>query len=306
MIELVINLNDVNKRLDSFLLKQFSAITRAMIYKYIRTNQIKVNGHKPVFNYRLQRNDVIKIYAPLSVESKPTFTKTNTSETLDVLYEDDNILVINKPIGIISQPNDSEQVISMQSLVLNYLYQTNQYFPETENSFAPSICHRLDRNTAGLMFAAKNAVSLAEMNRIMKEHEVIKTYLCLVHNIPKVKKASLKAFHYKDTQRNLVYINKDFKPGYKEIITEYEILDQNQKYALLKINLVTGRTHQIRAHLNFIGHPIVGEQKYKPAAIQNDPQIKYQALVCYQMMLQTSESSPLAYLNNKVFTLKHI
>ncbi|MGL4952052.1 MAG: RluA family pseudouridine synthase [Mycoplasma sp.] len=306
MTEIIVNLNDVDKRLDNFLLKYFPYLTKPMIYKYIRTNKIKVNKKKQDFNYKLRMHDKITVFfneEKREVNNQLWFLKFD--KKIDVVYEDENIVIMNKPIGVISQSNGFSED-SMQARFLKYVYDSKQYNPENENIFVPSICHRLDRNTSGLMIGAKNSMALIEMNRILKEHEIIKKYQCLVFGTLPKKKERLIAFHYKNENDSLVYINKDQKPHYKEIITEYEVLWTDRKYSLLKINLITGRTHQIRAHLNFIGHPIVGEKKYKNSNSDFDSRFKHQALVCNEIAFKINDSSELKYLNTKIIKINNL
>ncbi|MGL4947804.1 MAG: RluA family pseudouridine synthase [Mycoplasma sp.] len=306
MTEIIININDIDKRLDNFLLKYFPDWNKPLIYKYLRTNKIKVNGKKADFNYRLRRWDKVVVYVNTEERiSNNDLWFTRFNKPLEIIFEDENILIINKPIGLISQSNDTISD-SVQARFLAYLYETKQYDPKTENSFIPSICHRLDRNTNGLLVCAKNAVALAEMNRIIKEHEIIKKYRCLVFG--KMPKSSdrLIAYHYKNSNNNLVYINNEEKPNYKEIITEYKVISFDGKYSLLDINLITGRTHQIRAHMNYIGHSLIGEKKYRSNDGDEDTRFKYQALVCNGLAFKISPDSPLAYLNNKTFKISDI
>ncbi|MGL4950304.1 MAG: RluA family pseudouridine synthase [Mycoplasma sp.] len=307
MVKIIININDVDKRLDNFLLKFFPSWNKSHIYKYLRTNKIKVNSKKVDFNYRLKFRDEIKVYVneEVSVVESDGYWFTSNPKKLDIIFEDENIVVINKPIGLISQGCEKDDD-SVQKRFLNYLYTNKMYDPELENTFIPSICHRLDRNTSGLMICAKNAMSLNEMNRIIKEHEILKFYKCLVFGKMPKKSEKLIAYHFKNDEKNIVYINSEQKPNYKEIVTEYKVEWSDSKYSLLNINLITGRTHQIRAHLNFIGHPIVGEKKYRSSSCDTDSRFKHQALICNHIAFKINESSPLAYLNQKNIQINEI
>lgn len=309
MKEIIVNFNDVNRRLDNFLLKYFSHLNRTLIFKLIRTNKIKVNNKRCEYNYRLQLHDNIKIYFDLEKDdltSQNNFLKSK--KPLDIIYEDNNIVIINKPIGIKSQPTSSIFSENIQDMFLKYLYSKNEYNPDKENVFIPSICNRLDTNTSGILIAAKNLITLNEVNKLLKEHNsLIKKYKCLVIGDIKPNSDILKAYHYKDENKKIVYLSKEKKPGYKEIITKYEKISFDGKYSLLDITLITGRTHQIRAHMNFIGHPLVGETKYKQKNTNIDTRFKTQALVSYYLRFNIiNSSSPLFYLNNKEFIIKNI
>ncbi len=309
MEKIIINFNDENKRIDNFLCKYYSQLTKTMVFKLIRTNKVKVNNKKVKFNYRLQLHDEITIYYNFDKvqednDSELWFLSSKTK--LDIIYEDENIVLINKPISLPSQP-DSQNKDSVQKAYLKYMFDSKQYDPSKENTFVPSICNRLDTNTAGIIIAAKNASTLNQINELLKNHDIIKKYQCLVIGDIQPSSATLTAYHYKDAAKNLVYISKDPKPGYKEMITKYKKLDFNGKYSLLDVELVTGRTHQIRAHFNFIGYPLVGETKYKSKHTNADTRFKQQALVSYYLkFVIKDQKSHLYYLNNKEFKLRDI
>lgn len=299
MISITINFNDVDKRLDNFLAKYFPTFTKPLIYKLIRTNKVKVNGKRKEFNYQLRLHDVINVYQELNEDKQPLSKDFNRSTNkLNIIYEDDNILVIIKPIGIPSQPDKNGD--SIQDMITKYLFDTKQYIPEKENIFIPSICHRLDRNTSGIMVAAKNAIALKEMNEIFKDNKISKIYQCLVYGKMDKKNNTLRAYHYKNVDKNIVYVDKEQKPHYKSMVTEYKVIKENSKYSWLEINLITGRTHQIRAHMNFVNHPLLGEKKYITKYFDIDQRFKTQALVCSEIKFHSIEG-PLSYLNNKVF-----
>lgn len=307
MIKIVVNVNDVDKRVDNFLAKYFEQFTKVYVYKLIRTNKVKVNNRKPQNDTRLQLHDEVCVYVDVQTDTtkNENYTFLNSTVNLDVMYEDDNIVVIHKPVGVESQPSTSLQKESIQNQLLKYLYDQKKYDPAEENTFVPSICHRLDFNTEGIIIAAKNASTLSKMNQIFQNQKIAKTYQCLVFGEMPKKQEHLVAYHFKDMDRSIVYINKEPKVNYKEIITEYKVLNYNGKYSWLEINLVTGRTHQIRAHMAFINHPLVGEQKYRGQQFDTDTRFKYQALVCSEIKFLNIEGS-LAYLSNKSFKLSKI
>lgn len=308
MKEIIINFNDENKRLDNFLLKFFPSLSRTKLFQLIRTNKIKVNDKKVEHNYRLQLKDVIKVYYNFDqTQNETEFNFLQSKRKLDVIYEDQNILIINKPIGIQSQPSTSQFKENIQDMLLKYLYDKKQFTPENENTFIPSICNRLDTNTAGLLIAAKNAKSINEVTNLIKQHNITKKYKCLVIGDIKPNEATLTAYLKKDEQKNLVNIQSIQKPGYKEIITKYKKISFDGKYSLLEVELVTGRTHQIRAHFAFIGYPLVGETKYKQKNTNTDTRYKNQALVSYLLKFnEIDKQNYLSYLSNKTFSIKDI
>lgn len=307
MIERKVNYNDNQQRLDRFLLKTFPWLNRSMVYRMIRTNKVKVNGKKELPEYRLYINDIIKLYVeePSAIKVNDDFMTINAN--LDIVYEDNNIILINKPIGLVSHEDDSKSINTLKNKIKKYLYDKKEWDPKLENNFEPSLCNRLDRNTSGIIIAAKNIESLREMNNVIKTNQLSKFYKCLVYGKMKKKVETLQAYHIKDPIKNIVSIDNHLKPGYKNIITKYKVLQTNDKYSLLEIELVTGKTHQIRAHLCFEGNPIVGDSKYSNKWVDIDTRLKTQALCSYKLLFNIKDkNSFLYYLNNKEFKINKI
>ena len=307
MNKIIVSENEQNKRLDNLIAKKLSKIPKSVIFKWIRIGTIKVNNKKVNHNYKVKLNDVIDIKTNISTnQQKKDQTDLNRiKQKLDIIYEDKNIIIINKPIGILSQDDSQEKLLTIQNMFLKYLLDKNEY--SINDTFTPSICNRLDRNTSGIIIAAKNLKSLQEMNELIKNREIEKYYLAMVFNKPIKKHQILEAYHYKNNKNNIVYISDIEKPKYKKIITEYWLEKYNNKYLILKIKLITGKTHQIRAHLNHIGLNIVGDRKYKNKSNNHDNRIKHQALVSYKLIFRVSDKYPtLKYLNNKKFEIKKI
>ncbi|MGL4951217.1 MAG: pseudouridine synthase [Mycoplasma sp.] len=313
MIKIVITPEEADTRLNVFLLDYFPEWTKSNVNKYLKANIIKVNGKKKDFNYRLRRDDILNIYEEgeevINTLGQRQYILdlwfTEYSKWLDVVYEDENFVIINKTVGLMSHPNNTI-CDSVQTRLLHYLYDKQEFIPEYENTFVPSICHRLDRNTSGLLICAKNAMALSEMNKAIMNKEVNKNYRCLVYGEMPKQHEQLIAYHFKNSFDNVVYISTSPKEGYKEIMTEYTVVWSDGHYSCIDINLITGKTHQIRAHLNFIKRPIVGERKYNSSTGKFDDRFKSQALMCNGLSFNIKKKSPISYLNDKIFKLDDI
>lgn len=305
---LEINKNDSGQRLDKFLQKRFKTLPKALMYKYIRKKCIKVNGKKCDIQTMLCEGDILTFYIKdeffeQSEVKNYEFLKAPTK--FDIVYEDKNIILIDKKPGIIVHPDKSYHFDSLVARVQHYLYEKGEYNPDEEKSFSPALVNRIDRNTGGIVIAAKNAESLRILNLKMKTRELEKIYLCLLFGKPKKESDTLTGFIIKNESKNKVTVLKKQVEASKEIKTKYKILDFNGKYSLAEIELLTGRTHQIRAHMASIGHPLVGDSKYSN---KKAPDIfKYQALYSYKLRFAfTEDAGILEYLNGKEFTVKNV
>ena len=266
-----------NKKLDKFIFDKFSSLSSGLFYKTLRKKDFRVNDNRISENIILHTGDEIKVF--ISDE----LLESNVS--LPTIYEDDNILVIDKPTSI--------EVVGDNS-VTSILEKKYSYIKP---------CHRLDRNTTGLVLFAKNEESLNILLDKFKNHEIEKHYRAIVYGIPKIKKAKLEAFLFKDSKKSLVYISGEPKKGYQKIITSYEVIkeDKKQNISVLDVKLETGRTHQIRAHLAYVGLPIIGDGKYGKNEINKKFNKKTQLLESYSLKFNfSSPSGVLSYLNGKV------
>ena len=308
MKKIIINKNDENNRLDKFIMKLLPLLPEKMMYKSIRKKRIKVNGKKSEISYRLKEGDVLELYI-----NDEFFEKSTTEDdfksapvNLDIVYEDENIMVINKKAGLIVHPDKNCKVDCLINRIKNYLFKKGEYNPENENSFAPALVNRIDRNTQGMVMAAKNAQSLRELNKKIKSREIYKFYLTIVCGTIKKDEDTLTSFLDKNKDKNKVYIknkNADLKK-YKTIITKYKVLKRSRKFTLLEVSLLTGRTHQIRAHFASIGHPLLGDGKYGKNIINKELKYKYQALCAYKIHFDFKDSDGfLNYLNGKTFEI---
>ncbi len=317
MLRIVLNENDGGQRLDKFLQKTVRDLPMSLMYKYIRTKRIKVNGKKAKQDMKLASGDIIELYIPEEFTSAEKKTKadmfSSVTEEPDIVYEDENIIICDKRPGLLSHTGDNDENNSsalsekdtLIFIIQAYLNKKGEYSPEDEASFAPALCNRIDRNTGGLVIAAKNAMALREMNRLIREGAVNKQYLCAVHGTPKPASATLRGFLFKNSKTKTVTVYKEMRRGAKEIITSYKTLKHNPelRLSLLEVTLGTGRTHQIRAHMASIGHPLLGEGKY--AENKNDRKLgyKHQALYSYKISFKIADGE-LDYLNSKVFEAK--
>lgn len=309
MRQIIITENDSGQRLDKFLTKRFRNMPTSLMYKYIRTKYIKLNGKRCEIASRLQTGDVLTLYIKEEFfeETPDTYDFLKAPVKLDILYEDDNILLLNKKPGLLVHPDDTYHFDSLIARVQHYLYDKGVYDPKEENSFAPALVNRIDRNTGGIVIAAKNAETLRIMNQKIKDREVEKRYLCIAVGYLKPKEAVLTDYLEKNEAKNRVYISHHPTPNSKTIKTKYRVLAERNQFSLLDVDLLTGRTHQIRAHLAFIGHPLLGDGKYGKNEINRRMGYQYQALYSYQLRFHfTTDGGILQYLDGRMFTAPKI
>lgn len=308
MREIRINKNDAGQRLDKYLSKRFKTMPKSLMYKYLRTKYIKLNGKKVQPDVFLNEGDVLTLYIRDEFfDIKKDYDFLKAGKELSIVYEDENIILIDKKVGVICHQDNCYNADALNLRVLRYLYEKHEYDPEADKSFTPALCNRIDRNTGGIVIAAKNAEALRVMNQKIRDNELQKYYLCIVKGCPKPKHAVLTAYHFKDESTNTVTISDNPQEGYKKIITEYTVIKPSSALSVCEVLLHTGRTHQIRAHMAHIGHPLLGDEKYGDKKLNVKHHMKRQALYSYKLKFAfTTPAGCLNNLNGQTFEVKEV
>lgn len=306
MREINIGKNDAGQRVDKFLTKKYKNMPISMMYKLIRKKKITVNRKRAKENQILEEGDLMLIFAPDDILCENVPKRIATQGKIRVAYEDENILIADKEAGLLVHSDDQEEGDTLIDRITAYLIEQGEFDPDAENSFAPALCNRIDRNTEGLVIAAKNAAALREMNEIIKERKIEKIYLAVVHGRVNPKSGEIKVMLEKNSKDNIVRVT-DNSRNAKTAITKYRTISvsKNQKFSLLEVELITGRTHQIRASFAHIGNPLLGDGKY--AINKQDREIGYksQALCAYSLKFTGCKKSELlGYLDGITVTAK--
>ena len=307
MKEFTIGKNDAGQRLDRFVAKAVPLLPASLAQKYIRIKRIKVGGVGAKRDFRLSLGDVVQMYVNdefFDLPNENNIYLKIADPALDIVYEDDNIILINKQAGVLCHSDSGYDYGSVISRVQSHLHQKGEWRPREENAFTPALCNRIDRNTSGIVIDAKNAESLRIINEKIKLREIDKYYLAAVHGVPKPPSGRLEGYIFKDSVKNQVYISKGSRPGAKSAVTEYRTIASSQRLTLLECRLITGRTHQIRAQLADIGHPLLGDGKYGSERLNKPYGESYQALCSYKLVFAyKSDAGPLAYLDKSSFKI---
>lgn len=306
MTELKIQKNDAGQRADRFLSKAYPNLKAPLVCKLMRKKRIKLNGARVEPNVILKEGDVFRFYLGEELLAKEPQKRANDfrdiSAEINVIYEDENVLLVDKPAGLVVHEDNDNTADTLINRVLSYLYQKGEFDPERENSFTPALVNRIDRNTSGIVIAAKNAEALRVLNQKVRDREIQKLYLCAVRGIPEPRAGTLTAYLKKLPDENRVLISDAPKPGYLTIKTKYRVLESRGELSLVEVDLLTGRTHQIRAHFAHIGHALLGDGKYGDNAFNKRYGAKFQALCSYKLKFAfTTEAGCLEYLNGREF-----
>ena len=305
MKTLIVTEKEAGQRLDKLLTKYLNLAGRGFIYKMLRKKNITVNGKKCDGSEKLSKGDEIKLF--LAEETLQKFSQVQVQKVRDiqlsVIYEDAHILLINKPSGMLSQ-KAKEGDESLVEYVIDYLLKNGDLSSQDLATFRPSVCNRLDRNTSGLVAAGKSLPGLQILSEAFRDRRLHKYYYCVVKGALKEKR-TISGFLLKDEKTNQVKIFKDQVPESQPIVTTYEPVSVFDNYTLLRVTLVTGRTHQIRAHFSSIGYPLVGDGKYGDAGVNEEARrrfgIRHQMLHSFQMEFPDLPE-PLSYLSGRMFT----
>ncbi|MGM9591479.1 MAG: RluA family pseudouridine synthase [Oscillospiraceae bacterium] len=310
MKEFTVKKNDAGQRLDRFVGKAVPLLPEALLQKYIRIKRIKLNGKGAKRDVRLTEGDILQLYINDEFFEKPreenSYLKVGTPR-LDIVYEDENILLADKKPGVLCH---SAGVWDYNTLIANiqaYMAQKGEWKPKEENSFAPALCNRIDRNTGGIVIAAKNAEALRILNEKIKDREIEKYYLCAVQGRPKPPQGRLENYLFKDAGKNQVYVKNRPEPGAKTAVTEYRLIVSRGELSLVECRLLTGRTHQIRAQMSHAGWPLLGDGKYGSERFNRGYGEKGQALYSYKLKFDfPTDAGILEYLRGKIFTVNSV
>ena len=310
MKEFTIGKNDSGQRLDRFVGKAVPLLPESLLQKYIRLKRIKVNGRGSKRDCRLNEGDIISLY--INDEFFETPREENAylkvgSPKLEIVYEDENILLADKKPGVLCHSAGTWDYNTLIAHIQAYLAKKGEWDPKRENAFTPALCNRIDRNTGGIVIAAKNAESLRILNEKIRDREIEKYYLCAVQGRPKPSEGRLENFLFKDASKNQVFIKKKNEPGARTAITEYRVLRSAGGLSLVECRLLTGRTHQIRAQMAYAGYPLLGDGKYGVEKLNRSYREKGQALYSYKLVFDfPTGAGILDYLRGREFVVSKV
>ena len=310
MKEFTIGKNDAGQRLDRWLAKTLPLLPAPLAQKYIRLKRVKVNGKGSQRDVRLQLGDILQLYINDEFFEQPREENAFLGvfkPHLDIVYEDENLMLLNKRPGLLCHADEHEKVNTLITHIQAYLYQKKEWNPRDEHSFTPALCNRIDRNTGGIVIAAKTAEALRVMNQKIKDRELNKYYLCVVQGRMSPPKGKLEGFLLKDEVKKQVYVTDRPQPGAKTAVTLYRTLAVEHGLSLVECDLITGRTHQIRAQFAHAGHPLIGDGKYGRERENKKYGRHGQALYSYRLEFHfTTDAGPLAGLDGKCFQVEDV
>ena len=310
MKEFTIGKNDAGQRLDRWLCKAVPLLPAPLAQKYIRLKRVKVNGKGSKRDVRLAAGDILQLYINDEFFDRPREDNAFLAvfkPQLNIVYEDENLLLCDKRPGLLCHPDQHEYVATLITHIQAYLYQKKEWDPRAEHSFTPALCNRIDRNTGGIVIAAKNAEALRILNQKIKDRELEKYYLAAIHGRMSPPQGTLSGYLLKDAQKKEVTVYDRPVPGAKTAVTRYRTLAEKGGLSLVECELITGRTHQIRAQFAHAGHPLLGDGKY---GRQRDDRLydrKYQALYSYKLVFRfTTDGGLLSYLDGKSWQVEQV
>ncbi len=310
MRELIIGKNDAGARLDRFVSKALPLLPPALLQKYIRIKRIKVNGGRAQRDQRLTEGDVVQLYINDEFFDKPSEENmflTLFKPQVDIVYEDENLLLVNKRPGLVVHADETEKLNTLINRIQAYLYQKREWNPRWENAFAPALCNRIDRNTGGMVIAAKNAETLRIINEKIRLREIDKRYLCITVGRPKPPEGRIECFLLKNEQKKQVSVYHKPVPGGKTAVTDYRTLETRGELSLVEVRLETGRTHQIRASFADLGCPLLGDGKYGRGDVNRRYGETRQALYAYELTFDLpTDAGLLNYLRGRTFTVENV
>ena len=309
MREFSINRNDSGQRLDKYLAKALPSLPPSLRSKYIRLKRIKVNGKRCEANYRLEEGDLLQLYIndEFFATPDPEQAWRKITPNIHIIYEDEHILLCDKVPGMVVHEDETGTDNTLINHIKAHLYQSGAWDPEQEASFTPALCNRIDRNTGGIVIAAKTAAALRIMNEKIRDREISKYYLCLVHGVPAKKEGKLTGYITRDTDKKQVTVSRTPVPGALTAQMKYKLLGSRMDISLLECELLTGRTHQIRAQMASMGLPLVGDTKYGTAQRNRGLPFSHQALYSYRLIFSfTTPSGELEYLKDKEFRVESV
>ena len=310
MREFTIGKNDAGQRLDRFIAKNLPLLPPALLQKYIRLKRVKVNGKGSKRDVRLAAGDVLQLYINDEFFDKPSEENmflTVFQPRLEIIYEDENLLLVDKRPGMVVHADETEKVNTLINHIQAYLYQKKEWNPKQEHAFAPALCNRIDRNTGGIVIAAKNAEALRTINEKIKSHELEKSYLCVTVGRPRPAEGRVEGFLLKDEAKKQVSFYRRPIPGGKSAITLYQTRETRGELSLVECRLLTGRTHQIRVSMAELGCPLLGDGKYGNGTVNKRYHETRQALYSYRLGFAFStDATPLNYLRGRVFTVEKV
>ena len=310
MKEFTIGKNDAGQRLDRWLAKTLPLLPGPLAQKYIRLKRVKVNGKGSQRDVRLQVGDVLQLYINDEFFDQPREDNAFLAvfkPKLDIVYEDENLMLLNKRPGLLCHADEHEKVNTLITHIQAYLYQKKEWNPKGEHSFTPALCNRIDRNTGGIVMAAKNAETLRILNQKIKDREIAKFYLAIIHGKMTPPQGKLEGFLLKDEDKAQVKVFRKPVPGGKSAATLYTTLKINRGLSLVECELLTGRTHQIRAQFAAAGHPLLGDGKYGREKDNKQYGRFFQALYSYKLEFTfPTDAGILEYLRGKLFTVDNV